>query len=187
MKIFLCLLALFPVAASAGPTRLDVDKRNSLVDIEVKATVDSFTGHLEDYAPDIRFDDAGNVASATVAFHFLDVKTGKAERDEQMHAWQETSAHPDGIFRLKSLVPTPEGDGHLARGTLELHGLVRDIAFPVSITRDGSLVAIDGIAHLDTRDFGLPVIRKFLLLKVDPDVVVRFHLQGVPSAASDAK
>jgi iron complex transport system substrate-binding protein len=39
-----------------------------------------------------------------------------------------------------------------------------------------------GDASLDTREFGLPVIRLFGLLKVDPVVRVRFHLQGTAPA-----
>lgn len=179
MKTRLCLLALIPFATMAGAERLRVDERHSSVEIDVRATVDSFTGRLEDYDPVILLDDAGEVTSATVSFHFEDVKTGKDERDRQMHEWQQTKRNPDGVFRLDSLTPSPEGDGFKARGRLEFHHTARELVFPVSITRDGPLIAIDGIAHVDTRDFDLPVIRKFLLLKVDPDVVVRFHLQGV--------
>ena len=50
--------------------------------------------------------------------------------------------------------------------------------FPIAVTSDGRLLAIDGEAVLDTREFGLPVIRLLGLLKVDPQVAVRFHLQG---------
>ncbi|MFH1500014.1 MAG: YceI family protein [Verrucomicrobiota bacterium] len=183
MKALLCLLALIPLAAAAEPQCLVLDRQNSRVEIDVKATVDSFTGRLEDYTPVILLDERGDVTSATVSFKFIDVKTGKAERDEQMHVWQETDRHPDGVFKLESLTPAADGGGLRASGTLALHGLVREIDFPVSITRDGSLMAVDGVARLDTRDFGLPIIRKFLLLKVDPEVVVRFHLQGVPKAS----
>ena len=48
----------------------------------------------------------------------------------------------------------------------------------MSVSHEGGLFAIDGDAVIDTRDFGLPIIKKFLVLKVDPEVRVRFHLQG---------
>jgi hypothetical protein len=50
--------------------------------------------------------------------------------------------------------------------------------FPVSFLIEGPLYAIDGEVMLDYRDFGLPIIRKFLILTVDPRLRVRFHLQG---------
>ena len=175
--VFLIVLAaLGQVRAAEMP--LQIDAARSRVDIEVKATVDSFVGRLERYEAQVLVDpEAGEVRQARFAFHFTDVRTGKDDRDEQMHAWQDTERHPDGLFVLRNFERDSEGRT-LANGTLTLHDLARDITFPVAVTRDGGLYAIDGDATLDTRDFGLPVIKKFLLLKVDPEVHVRFHLQG---------
>jgi len=53
------------------------------------------------------------------------------------------------------------------------------VSFPVKITADHRLTTIDGMAAVDTREFGLPIIRMFWVLTVDPVVHVRFHLQGV--------
>ncbi len=194
MKAYLALLittlaVLGQVRAAEEPLQLDAAR--SRVDIEVKATVDSFVGRLERYDAQVLVDPkAGAVRQARFAFHFSDVRTGKEDRDEQMHAWLDTPHHPDGIFVLRTLERDSEGRT-LATGTLTLHDLAREITFPVSVTRDGALYAIDGDAALDTRDFGLPVIKKFLLLKVDPEVHVRFHLQGrvadpAPSAHANA-
>ncbi|MCU0792798.1 MAG: YceI family protein [Opitutaceae bacterium] len=170
---------LLPFAfAQAAEVPLQLDPAHSRVDIVVKATVDSFVGTLENYDANIRVDAAtGEVRAADFAFHFTDVKTGNADRDEQMNEWQDTARHPDGAFHLATLTRGTHG-GLLAAGTLTLHNVARELTFPVSVTHDGELYAIDGEATLDTRDFGLPVIKKFLLLKVDPSVKVRFHLQG---------
>ena len=177
---FLALLATVAAFACRGevaPLRIDPDR--SRVDIAVKATVDSFVGKLEAYQAEVCVEPVkGEVVSARFAFRFADVKTGKADRDEQMHAWQDTEHHPDGVFTLASI--TRGEDGRLtAAGTLRLHDLAREIRFPVSVFHDGGRFSIDGEATLDTRDFGLPVIKKFLVLKVDPAVRVSFHLQGV--------
>lgn len=182
MKTALVILGLLPALAWAAPVKLNVDKDHSHLEIDVKATVDSFTGKLEDYQPEITLDDAGNVQAATFTFQFNDVKTGKNERDHQMHDWQQTATFPAGAFKLATV--TRAEDGALqAKGSLTLHGVSKELAFPITISRDGSLMAIDGTVRLDTRDFGLPIIRKFMLLKVDPGVVIRFHMQGTPSSA----
>lgn len=170
---------------SAAEVPLQIDAARSRIDVVVKATVDSFTGRLENYDAKIAVDPAsGEVRQARLAFRFTDVKTGKDDRDEQMHSWQDTEHHPDGLFTLASL-SRGEGGRMVANGTLRLHDMAREISFPVAVAHEGGLFSIDGDAVIDTRDFGLPVIRKFMLLKVDPEVHVRFHLQG--SAGEPAK
>ena len=182
-RVFLlfALAALTGEATRAAERPLRIDAARSGVEIDVKATVDSFTGKLDAYEADIAVDTvAERVTRAKFSFHFSSVKTGKADRDKEMHAWQDTPRHPDGGFTLASF--DRGSDGRLmARGTLSLHGMAREIVFPVSVTHEGDRYAIDGDAALDTRDFGLSVIRKLLVLKVDPVVHVRFHLQGAPA------
>lgn len=177
LVLVLCVAALGPVRADDVP--LSIDKGQSRVEIMVKATVDSFAGTLADYQPEIRVDrETGRVLRAEVTFHFSDVKTGKADRDEQMHHWQATEKFPDGRFTLGTL--TPETNGHfIATGRLTFHGITQELSFPVTITTDRKLFALDGEVVVDTRQFGLPVIRKFMVLRVDPIVRVHFHLQGV--------
>lgn len=174
------LVALLPVFAAAAPLPLALDPTQSHVEVAVKATVDSFTATLDAYHATITVD-SGRVAGATISFHFNDLHTGKAARDTAMHEWQDTRHHPDAVFTLKAIEPT-DADGRLnAKGVLVFHDVTREIAFPVTITTDQKLYSIDGEAPFDTRDFGLPIIRKFAVLKVDPVVKVRFHLQGTAS------
>ncbi len=94
-----------------------------------------------------------------------------------MHEWQQTEKYPDASFVLTNL-RLEGGAGATAFGRLTLHGVTRDLSFPVKVSREGTTYAIDGDAPVDTREFGLPVIRMMGLLKVDPVVHVKFHLQG---------
>ncbi len=168
--------------ASAAERHLTVDHALSRVDVAVKVTVDSFVARLVAYDADIRLDSAApRVTSAVFRFKFADVHTGKDDRDAQMNQWQQTSKFPDATFTLTSLQPSVDSR-YTAIGRLQLHGVEREVRFPVSITSDAKVLAIDGEAKIDTREFGLPVIRKFVLLKVDPTVTVRFHLQGAIAA-----
>jgi polyisoprenoid-binding protein YceI len=181
MKTALLLLTLAPLIGGglrAADRPLAIDPTRSRVEIEVQATVDSFTGRLDVFVAEVQVDPvAERVTGARFSFHFSDVHTGKEGRDEQMHAWQDTPRHPDGVFTLASLTAAADGSS-VARGTLTFHDQVRELEFPVTVTHEGARYAIDGDAALDTREFGLPVIRKFALLKVAPVVHVRFHLQG---------
>ncbi len=163
----------------AGERPLAVDAAQSHVDVAVHVTVDSFIGKLTRFEPRVVVDDDGRIVSAKVAFHFRDVVTGKDSRDTAMHKWQHTDEFPDGTFVLTSFEPAvaPE-KGYIAMGRLTFHGVVRDLRFPVSVLRENGRFIIDGEATLDTREFGLPVIRMLAVLKVDPQVKVRFHLVG---------
>ncbi|PTX92675.1 YceI family protein [Opitutus sp. ER46] len=185
-RFALLLVCLSPGVLHAGERPLAIDFAQSQVEVLVKATVDSFTGHLTRFEPMITVGDDGMVSHARLAFHFRDVDTGKPKRDEAMHEWQHTSEHPDGEFILGSLHANPD-QGFTAAGWLTFHGVRRELSFPATVTKDGTLYAIDGNAAVDTREYGLPIIRMFGLLKVDPVVHVRFHVQGrLPASAATA-
>jgi polyisoprenoid-binding protein YceI len=94
-----------------------------------------------------------------------------------MNEWQQTDKFPDIVFTLTSLEPAGGGKS-AARGRLRLHGLERSVSFPILIQTDATAVSMDGDVTIDTRDYGLPVISKYYLLKVDPVVHLHFHLQG---------
>lgn len=174
----LCLAA----ALSAAGQPLVVDKAHSRVEVAVKATVDSFVATLSDYDASIVLDSTtGQVRTATFGFRFIDVLTGKKDRDREMLQWEDADHFPGGRFELISIENSP-ASAHLAKGRLTLHGVTRELVFPVAITTDHPRIAIDGTVTVDTRDFGLEVIRKFVVLKVDPKVEVRFHLQASTAA-----
>ncbi|MEI8088887.1 MAG: YceI family protein [Opitutaceae bacterium] len=183
MKIFNAgsLIVAFVAAnltSFAAGRNLTVDKAASHVDIAVKATIDSFNAKLIDFTSSIQIDpETEIVKGAKVSFHFADVKTGNDKRDHEMNMWQKTDQFPDGAFELSTLTAASDHK-FTARGSLILHGVAHALEFPVTIRREGALTSVDGEAAVDTRWFGLPLIRKFALLKVDPLIVVRFHLSG---------
>ncbi len=174
------ILALQP-AARANAAPLVLDRAKSHVDIAVEATVDSFVAHLEDFQVAITLDPgSGRVEAAAFRANLSAVKTGRADRDHDMSVWLQTSEFPQVAFELETLERGPNG-AFTARGQVQLHGERHEVSFPVRITADQGLTTIDGVAALDTREFGLPIIRKFWILTVDPVVHVRFHLQGAPA------
>lgn len=174
------LLALLPLAAPAA-SALKIDRSRSFVDVDVKATVDSFTGRLEQYDAAIGLDESGKIRTAQFSFKFADLKTGKDERDHKMLEWLG-GAEPDGRFELGALALTPDGQGH-ATGRFTMHGNAQLIEFPVNVTQADGAFTITGAATLRYTDWGLKVIRMFGLLKVDPEVKVRFKLIGAPAEA----
>ncbi len=170
------MLAL-PLSARATGAPLVLDYTESHLDIAVKSTVTSFIARLEKFDVAITVDpDRGRVESTAFHADLAAVKTGRTDRDHNMVVWLQANQFPQVDFELKAMDRGPDG-GLTAFGRFQLHGQQHDLRFPLTVTVSKGLTIIDGTATLDTRDFGLPIIR-FWLLTVDPVVHVHFHLQG---------
>jgi polyisoprenoid-binding protein YceI len=170
------ILAL-PLATRASDALFVMNRSESHVDIAIKSTLDSFVAHLEDFDVAITLDpENGRIESTAFHANLSAVKTGLADRDHNMSVWLQTNEFPQVVFKLKAVDRSPNG-ALTARGRFQLHGQLHDIHFPVTVTVNRGLATIDGTATLDTQDFGLPIIR-FWILTVDPVVQVHFHLQG---------
>lgn len=176
----LCLFLVLPAVALAAGA-LKIDRAKSFVDVDVKATVDSFTGRLENYDAQIGLDDAGKIKTVVFTFKFADLKSGKGDRDNAMIEWLG-GGEPDGKFELGVLAMAPDGQGQVT-GRLTFHQASQLIEFPVEVQQLDNAVTIKGAATLNYTNWGLKVIRKALLLKVDPEVKVRFKIVGTPEAA----
>jgi polyisoprenoid-binding protein YceI len=176
------LFLLLPLAALAAERSLKVDKSRTFIDVDVDATF-NFTAHLDDYDAKVTVDDGGKIKSASFAFKFTDLKTGKPERDEKMIAWLGGGA-PEGRFELGTLAMTPDGQGQ-ASGRLTFHGVTERVEFPINVVRADGVFTVTGETTIDYRTWNLKVIRTAMVLKVSPEVKVRFKLTGV--AAEEVK
>lgn len=176
IRSVLLLLTLVCTCAGSVATSatLKIDRTRSFVDVDVKATVDSFTGRLDRYQAVLELDGAGKIKSSHLDFRFADLKTGKTDRDAKMMEWLG-GGDPKGRFELGVLALAPDGQGQ-ANGKLTFNGVSKRIEFPVNVTRTDSTLTVTGSVALDHRQWKLKVIRLFGLLKVDPNVVVRFQL-----------
>jgi len=168
------LLLLLPLAVAAAEHPLKVDKTRTFIDVDVKATVDSFTAHLDTYEAKLTTDDSGKIKTGVFAFKFTDLKTGKPDRDAKMIDWLGGGA-PEGHFELGNLAVTPDGQGQ-ASGRLTFHDVTERIEFPVNITRADGVYTVTGETTVDYRTWNLKVIRIAMVMKVDPLVKVRFKI-----------
>ncbi|MDP2137891.1 MAG: hypothetical protein Q8J74_08555, partial [Candidatus Didemnitutus sp.] len=87
-SVLLLLTLVCTCAGSVAPAApLKIDRTRSFVDVDVKATVDSFTGRLDRYQAVLELDGTGKIKSSRLDFRFADLKTGKTDRDAQMMEW----------------------------------------------------------------------------------------------------
>jgi|SRR5579859_5564568 len=172
--IFLFLLALQAPVLGAP---LQLDHNQSRIEVAVNSTAGAFTCKLQKFEATIEYEPSQPMPSKVeVQFDFIDLKTGIERRDEHMLKWVDYSQNPTATFRLKSW--KQEGEDSFAVGELSIRGVHKEVRFPVKIKHDGNQYEIDGTAHLDYRDFGLPKIRSALVFSVDPHLRVQFHLAG---------
>jgi polyisoprenoid-binding protein YceI len=80
-----------------------------------------------------------------------------------------------GRFELGNLAVTPDGQGQ-ASGRLTFHDVTERIEFPVNILRKDGIYTITGETTIDYRTWNLKVIRVAMLLKVNPEVKIRFKI-----------
>lgn len=173
------VLVFLPLALCAAERALKVDPERTYVDVDVSVTVDSFTARLEKFDATLKLDDKGRIKQGgSFAFKFTELKTGKPDRDRAMIDWLG-GGEPAGKFDLGILAVTPSGQGQVT-GNLTFHGKTSLVEFPVNVSQAGGEYVITGEATIDYRNWGLKVIRKGFVIKVDPFVKVRFKLTGVP-------
>jgi len=171
-------LSLLAAAGLRADQPLQLDRKRCVLEVEVHAVFETIALRLERFDADIVVDrEAGRIVSAELIFDLADLHSGIARRDRDMLEWEEYSLFPRVRFRLGAL-ERPASGALLARGTLTLHGVEHALSMPVSVLAEGEMYVVAGEAQLDYRDFGLPLLRKFLLQRVDPRLRVRFHLQG---------
>jgi polyisoprenoid-binding protein YceI len=172
----LVALVLLPLVSSAADRLLKIDQARSYVDVDVKATAGSFTGRLENYDTSFSVDAAGKIKTAVLAFKFMDLKTGKPDRDAKMIEWLG-GGDPDGKFEVGILALAPDGQGQVT-GKLNMHGQSQRVEFPVNVTQADGTYTVTGEASIDYQDWNLKIIKLAHLLKVKPLVTIRFKFTG---------
>ncbi len=179
MKKLLIFLPFITLAISLyGETqRLQIEKEKSKVEVEISVTAHSFIATLESYDLKIQVDtESAKIKSTEFSFDFNDLKTGKNARDKAMLKWEEYNKYPNGSFILTAL--HEQGEKVIAEGMLTLHGIEKEIRFPIKVNTEGTRWTIQGNTVIDHLDWDLPIIKK-LVLKVDPNLSVNIHLEGV--------
>jgi len=180
----LVALLLLPLALTAADHVLKADPTKSYVDVDVKVTIGDFTAHLDRYDLQATIDAKNKIKTGVLAFKFADLKTGKPDRDAKMIEWLGGN-DPAGKFEIGLLALTPDGQGRVT-GNLTFHGTSYLVEFPVNVARDGNDYTITGEVTVDYRNWSLKVLRMAGLIKVDPEVKVRFKFAGTAVEAPPA-
>jgi polyisoprenoid-binding protein YceI len=174
--------ALPPLAPGAAPRPVyRLDPRASQVGFEAQAFLHRFGGQTSKLqglfrgADLTRFSDA----EACIQIDAASLETGNNLRDRTMREDHlETAVFPTIDFRLEgvdSVRPLGSAREVTIRGALTLHGVTRELGFPVRVLEEGAVVRLEGETPLRMTDYGIP-IPGFLFLTVNDQVTVRFQV-----------
>jgi len=170
------LSALSPLVSRAA--ELSIDSQKSWVKVDASATGHSFSGSLSKFDAKVTGDATSLAPSAaTLQWDFSDLKTNDAKRDAEMLKWLEYAKNQKGSFEMTKTWTDASGKTW-AQGNLKIHGISKSLAFPLTTSKSGDRVKIDGLVWIDYQDFSLPIIRNMAVMTVDPKLKISFHLEG---------
>lgn len=175
-----CELPPLPDTAKPRATyRLEETK--SLVRFDAKAFMHDFTGKTSKVTGVIRLGDQDRLADAEscVTIDAASLETGIATRNGIMRDDHlETAKFPTIDFVLKGVGAVSRQAGgwdFTARGTLSLHGVSREIIFPVQASPAEGGVRLAAEVPLKMTDYRIRIPR-FLFFTVEDNVVVHFDV-----------
>jgi len=111
-----------------------------------------------------------------VEFPVAKLKSGKTMEDREMQRRIDARHHPTIAGELRFLKSTPEQLRYLVGGDVTFRGVTRAYEDEMTLQNiDDRTIKLTGESTFDIRDFGMEPPR-ILLLKVDPDVMVRVEI-----------
>lgn len=112
----------------------------------------------------------------TVVAPLTHLKTGISLRDRHLRGYLETDKHPNAtltVQRSKLKIPADHNVAHgSAVGRFTMHGVTKPVTFRYLAKRTGSDYHVQGLTHIDIRDFGVEV-PCYLGVCVHPDVKIK--------------
>ena len=110
-------------------------------------------------------------------------ETGSERRDRTLREeWLAAGEHPRIVFsprRIFRISSWAEDEALVIEGDLSIRGVTQPVLIPVSLTRRGQRLLVDGTTRVRWADYGVPDPSSFLY-RVRPEVHVTAHLELVP-------
>lgn len=174
-----CLQALVFIALQsvAPAAEFVLDLAKSKVTIEVKATGHDFSGTLNKFQASATLDRDLKPTAGKMSWNFADLKTGNGSRDSKMLSWMEAPKLGAASFTFREWLTDASGKTS-AKGVMSIHGVEKEVTFPVAIKNEGGLLVATGSATIDHTDYKLPIISFLKFFKVNPSVRIAFEVKG---------
>ncbi len=168
-------------------TEYRVDSARSEISWELEASlrgVRSRTRELSGTARVVQAGEDGVQLEGRLEIDASSFETGSARRDRTLREDSlATGKHPSIVFsphRLLRISSWAEDEALAIEGDLSIRGVTQAVRIPVTLTRRGQRLVVEGTTRLLWADYGVPDPSSFLY-RVRPEVQVTAHLELVPS------
>src|SRR4051794_1781684 len=131
----LALAFLLPSMAAADPAVYRVDADHSGVNFKVRHFVSSVSGRFRDFDGVIKYDKQSPAASSvefTVKAASIDTASNDRDEDLRSKNFFEVAKYPTLSFTSTRVVPK-DADTLEVTGNLTMHGVTREVTFPVQL------------------------------------------------------
>jgi cytochrome b561/polyisoprenoid-binding protein YceI len=109
-------------------------------------------GSFGGWSADLRFDPATGTGTATVTMDTASLTVGSVTAQAHEADWFDVKGHPSAVF---TAALRPDGDAHVADGTLTLKGVTVPVRLPFALAITDGLATVSGSVELDRRAFGI--------------------------------
>lgn len=112
-------------------------------------------GSFANWTADIVFDETptdGKHGTVTVNIDTTSLTLGSVTDQAKAADFFDVATHPTATFTADIL---PDPAGYLAKGTLSLRGVTKDVTLPFTLAIDAGTATMQGTATLDRRDYGM--------------------------------
>jgi polyisoprenoid-binding protein YceI len=156
------LALLLPALALAEPTVYKVDADHSGVNFSIRHFVSNVSGRFREFNGVIKYD-RQNPAASSVEFtvRAASIDTANNDRDEDLRSKKffETDKYPTLTFTSARVVPK-DADTLEVTGNLTMHGVSRQITFPVRVLGTmkaprGEKAGFEATFTVDRKEYGI--------------------------------
>lgn len=163
----------------APPVRYALLKDKCVAGFDGTSTLHDFRGWTRAVTGDVLFekDRVESTASASIVVDARTLDTGNPDRDKEMHEDHLRSGkYPEMRFTLSTFKPG-EGAAFAMKGTLEIHGRLREVEIPgtFALRSDGVLHA-KGEFPAKMSDFGIQPPSAALIIRTSDNIRIWFEL-----------
>jgi polyisoprenoid-binding protein YceI len=149
-------------------------------------TVEGKTNNISGTAT-LDVDNLTSAASGKIEVDLTTIDTGIGLRNQHMRENHlETDTYPTATFTLKGLSSPSSGTlaenstvNALAEGTFDIHGISKDYSIPVTLTRTGNNIQVEGGWSLLLADHQIKR-PEFLVMRLSEEqkITVKFEMSG---------
>lgn len=148
---FATLLTLTAVFAFSIAKSWEIKK-----DYSIKFSGEDADGIFKTFAGSIVFDEqnlAASKFSVNIDVNSINTGNGMQNKHAKSADWFDAAKYPQILFNSSKISKT--GTGWQATGTLEMHGVKKEIAIPFSFVPKGNEAVFTGSFNVNRNDFGI--------------------------------